>query len=34
MPGKVDWKLVRTMELYVYGAHYHRLDGTTNALGL
>ena len=21
------------MELYVYGAHYHRLDGTTNALG-
>ena len=28
-----DWKLVREMELYVYGAHYHRLDGTTNALG-
>ena len=28
-----DWRKVREMELYVYGAHYHRPDGTTSALG-
>ena len=28
-----DWKLVREMEHYCYGAHYHRRDGTTHALG-
>ena len=33
MPGKVDWNLVRTMELECLGDHYHRADGSTKAGG-
>jgi hypothetical protein len=28
-----DWSKVRELEMEAYGAHYHRLDGTTLELG-